>query len=181
MLPVADPVRQVTTCAAGRQWRACSRVETARSRAALDLAIELYRQQGARRRRSAREELDRPDLLAGAGGAQIVDHARMLWFTGCFWIDAALALLPAARPDGEAGGPGGGPCSTAASESWACPPYTAVWDGSASSARSVHLRSRLAASPRDPGFLQRRLLMVAAESPESAALAAPTEGTGIGQ
>lgn len=69
---------------------------------ALDLALELYRQQAASRAR-ARGSFERGDLLASPMGRQILDHARMLYHLGTFWIEAALALLPAARPAGPVG------------------------------------------------------------------------------
>jgi len=69
---------------------------------ALDLALELYRQQAQETAR-ARPLFERKDLLASPMGRQVLDHARTLFFMGNFWIDAALALLPAFR----AAGPGG--------------------------------------------------------------------------
>lgn len=62
----------------------------------LDLGLALYRVQAEAR---ARPEgaFDRPDLLASPVGRQILDHSRMLFYTGSFWIEAALALLPAAK------------------------------------------------------------------------------------
>lgn len=64
---------------------------------ALDLALELYRHQ-AQAKATDREALEAPDLLASPVGEQILHHARMLYYTGRFWIDLALTLLPAARP-----------------------------------------------------------------------------------
>lgn len=66
----------------------------------LDLGLALYREQSEARGGEGRA-FDRPDLLASPAGRQILDHSRMLFFTGRFWIDAALALVPAARPSEE--------------------------------------------------------------------------------
>ena len=66
---------------------------------ALDLALELHRQD-VEQRVSAKAAFEREDLLASPVGRQVLDQARVLYHLGCFWIDAALALLPAARPSG---------------------------------------------------------------------------------
>ncbi len=74
----------------------------------LDLALALYRE-GAKAISRERPLFERPDLLAGPGGRQVLDHARTLYFMGEFWIDSALTLLPAARAEAPArdGGDGG--------------------------------------------------------------------------
>ncbi len=74
---------------------------------ALDLALALYREQAKAIARE-RPVSDRPDLLASPAGRQVLDHARTLYFMGNFWIDSALALLPAARAKAPAGKGGGG-------------------------------------------------------------------------
>ena len=66
---------------------------------ALDLGLELHRQQAVERT-GARGAFQREDLLASPVGRQVLDQTRVLYHLGCFWIDAALALLPAARPAG---------------------------------------------------------------------------------
>lgn len=98
---------------AGQSWPRMENLDavlSALGKDVLDLGLALYREQAESKGRG-RGALDRPDLLASPIGRQILDHSRMLYFTGSFWIDAALALLPAAKASAEgaqqAPGPGG--------------------------------------------------------------------------
>jgi transcriptional regulator with XRE-family HTH domain len=87
----------------GQSWPRLERLDavlSAMTKDVLDLGLALYREQAEARGGEGRA-FDRPDLLASPAGRQILDHSRMLFFTGRFWIDAALALVPAARPSDE--------------------------------------------------------------------------------
>ncbi|MFP3941624.1 MAG: helix-turn-helix domain-containing protein [Thermoanaerobaculia bacterium] len=93
----------------GKAWPNLATLDavlTGLRRDALDLALELYREQAQAKQRD-REALEAPNLLATPVGQQILHQARLLYYTGSFWIDLALTLLPAARretpPQGEPG------------------------------------------------------------------------------
>ena len=83
----------------GETWPRLERLDailSAMDKDVLDLGLALYREQAEAKGREGRA-FDRPDLLASPVGRQILDHSRMLFYTGSFWIDAALGLLPMAK------------------------------------------------------------------------------------